>query len=747
MDGRQEAVYMIRNIRTVLFLAGVIGFAAAQPVMACTGVYIGKKASADRTVIIARSSDLQTVWGNHVTVTERAENEPGRKMQVDVGGKVFAEIPATTYKYTAAPFFSSTMAANSVANDAGACTNEYGVAITMAVTAFANEDALAADPLTESGLTENTAADLVICQSRTAREAVKVLLELIDTYGSCECNIALIADQEEAWYVEMYTGHQYAAVLLPEDKVCVFGNEFSLEYLSDYREKITSPGLEQVPLKNGFAHYGRNRELNLFDTYSGAGITEDYCHMRTWIGHKVLAPKLYGRDYDAKTRYPLCFTPGRKVSLSDVLALLRNRYEGTAYDPDTTGRTDMRVIGTDTAMSVHALQIYGDLPSQMACVQWESVGPAIYGVFVPVSNASSCVSEAYGKDQSASEIHDFNPNVYPYYAFKALTTLCVEKENCTLYGKPVRDYWKSAEADMSDAMRRVLDDAAAMNDEDRAGEYITGYCNRVQTRAFADAKVLLNDVIWAQSENSNTLKSARDPGTGAVLDHERVLDPMKISLDPAGYSYDSYMNELSSQTEEPEYSITKVSGSIDWEKIPQLHMDKVLWTDGHGIKATGQLCYDDENLYVHMRAVEKDIRALNTEPLSPVYEDSCLEFFFQLTGSDDYFNFEINPNGVLNIGFGPKKTDRIEIVRGDAADYFDIRTNRTEDGWEAYYRIPEKLIRTFCPDYRFSGSISANMYKCGNKTVNRHYLSWTDVDLAAPDFHCPQFFGKMHFSQ
>ena len=41
----------------------------------------------------------------------------------------------------------------------------------------------------------------------------------------------------------MYTGHQYAAVKLPKDKVAVFGNEYSLEYLSDYEENITSKDL------------------------------------------------------------------------------------------------------------------------------------------------------------------------------------------------------------------------------------------------------------------------------------------------------------------------------------------------------------------------------------------------------------------------------------------------------------------------------------------------------------------------
>ena len=95
------------------------------------------------------------------------------------------------------------------------------------------------------------------------------------------------------------------------------------------------------------------------------------------------------------------------------------------------------------------------------------------------------------------------------------------------------------------------------------------------------------------------------------------------------------------------YDVMKVSGDIDWDTIPEIPINEVLWTEDYGIRATGQLCYDDEYLYVHQHAVEKEIRAENTEPLSPVYEDSCLEFFFKLDDSPNYFNFEINPNGCL----------------------------------------------------------------------------------------------------
>ena len=504
---------------------------------ACTAVYAGRNATQDGTVLLAKSNDYQAVWANYVTVTDRVENVPGRTMPVDNGASVFAELPATTYRYTSTPWMDSATALNGLAHDAAVCANECGVAMVMSITAFSNAAALAADPLVENGLTEFTAVDLVTCQSATAREGVETLAGLLDRYGSSEVNIALIADQREAWYVEMYSGHQYAAVRLPDDKVCAFGNEFSLEYLSDYEDSVRSPGLLALPEKEGFAVYGKGEkegELCLLATYSGAETVASYSHMRTWIAHRLLAPSACG-EYRKDDIYPLCFAPEGKVSLQDVMEIMRNRFEGTEYSPDETGRTDMRVIGTDTALSVHIAQIDPELPADMSCVTWESAGPAVYGVFVPVSNAVLSVSGPYGRNQPAEAAGEFDTGLYPYYRFKELNTLCVEPADVPVYGRPVRAYWHEAETAMVQGMKKALAAAAAMTDREAAARFLTEYCGALQNQAFLDAGKLLNDVRWYRSTNSNTMKNGRNPETHEVIDELRPVPPLEIRQDPGVY--------------------------------------------------------------------------------------------------------------------------------------------------------------------------------------------------------------------
>ena len=150
------------------------------------------------------------------------------------------------------------------------------------------------------------------------------------------------------------------------------------------------------------------------------------------------------------------------------------------------------------------------------------------------------------------------------------------------------------------------------------------------------------------------------------------------------------------------YLIRSVSSGPDRDAVPLLEADRILWLPDCGVRAFGQFCYDPAYLYVRLRAVEKNIRAGYTAPLSPVHQDSCLEFFFMQEGDNCYFNFEINPNGCLHIGYGSGRQNR-SVVSPTGPDPFGIRTEKTPDGWTASYRIPLSFLRLFRPDFAFAG--------------------------------------------
>ena len=194
------------------------------------------------------------------------------------------------------------------------------------------------------------------------------------------------------------------------------------------------------------------------------------------------------------------------------------------------------------------------------------------------------------------------------------------------------------------------------------------------------------------------------------------------------------------------WKIPRAEETPDWDAVPELEVSEILWLPDCGIRAFGRFCYNAESLHIRLRAVEENIRAEYTAPLSRVCEDSCLELFFMPEGEDRYFNFEINPNGCPYIGFGRSRQDRVVLYRQDAKQLFGIHTQKTPDGWEAAYRLPLSFLRLFWPDFSFTGSLRANVYKCGEKTAREHYLSWNPCSSETPDFHQPADFGVMTFA-
>ena len=197
-----------------------------------------------------------------------------------------------------------------------------------------------------------------------------------------------------------------------------------------------------------------------------------------------------------------------------------------------------------------------------------------------------------------------------------------------------------------------------------------------------------------------------------------------------------------------QYTITKVTGKPDWSKIPSLDVDNYQWCEELDIKMKSQICYDENGLYVHLRAWEKDIRAELTEPMSMVCEDSCMEFFFRpMEGDLRYFNLEINPNGCIRLGFGPAGGLRTQLVPRDMEQLFSVESRRTEDGWTLTYAIPLTFVQLFYPDFYFRPGtvLRGNCYKCGDLTVQPHYYSWNPVEVENPDFHRSEFFGKLYF--
>lgn len=182
-------------------------------------------------------------------------------------------------------------------------------------------------------------------------------------------------------------------------------------------------------------------------------------------------------------------------------------------------------------------------------------------------------------------------------------------------------------------------------------------------------------------------------------------------------------------------------------------IDSVNWKDEFPYcpLSTFVIAVSETRLYVFFSVISKDLRAVNTSDLSPVAEDSCVEFFMQVPGSDEYWNFEFNCIGALNASHRAERPVPTRLTGDELASikrYSSCGSDAIEEQegtfcWDMTVSIPLELVgleSSNLPDF-----IMGNFYKCSGRTKHRHYVSWNAIDSEMPDFHRPDCFGTIWF--
>lgn len=195
-------------------------------------------------------------------------------------------------------------------------------------------------------------------------------------------------------------------------------------------------------------------------------------------------------------------------------------------------------------------------------------------------------------------------------------------------------------------------------------------------------------------------------------------------------------------------TVPRVSGFGELASFAEGRVDTVCWPADYPYRPDVRfaIAHDGRALLIRFDVEEDNPRAVTQCDNGPVWEDSCVEFFVREPGSPYYFNFETN---CIGTGLAAKRLSRSEFTHFDAermarvirrpslpATPLDIR-ERT--AWSLELEIPfDLLVEGGVP-----ARLKANFYKCGDKTAVPHFLSWNPVEVPAPDFHRPEFFGEL----
>lgn len=194
------------------------------------------------------------------------------------------------------------------------------------------------------------------------------------------------------------------------------------------------------------------------------------------------------------------------------------------------------------------------------------------------------------------------------------------------------------------------------------------------------------------------------------------------------------------------YVIKKIEKEINsindkiWDFAEVADIDKINWAEfGRDIKTTGKLLYNDYGIYVLMETDEAPLLARYTKQNELVCKDSCMELFLKPSEDDSrYLNFEFNPFGTMY--FAIRNPNKETVFPANTKEYFKVCSYVNDKSWVLQFFIPFEFINEVFGNY--SKVMYGNFYKCGNETIKKHFITYFPINIDAPDFHRPDFFGQ-----
>lgn len=543
---------------------------------ACCGLYVGSEQSTNGSTYVGRSEDIGKLYDKVFEVRPAADHAQGAMYEDSYGFSM--PYPSHTYRYTV--MRDSTEMGESVLDADGNLVreaygevgmNEKGVAMSATVSTSNNDAAAAADPLVDTGICEISLNSVILMSADSARDGVETLAEIIDTYGSGECNSLTISDADEVWDVEILSGHQYVALRMPADKVSVNPNMVVMNEIdvSDTENVIASDDLITLAQENGFLVSSQQGEvedsqITKIDVQKTYG-SEDFGngqYFRYWQGVNYLNEALsetvsVAREDDEAPEgpFPMLFEADRDLTTYEVLRLLACRGEGTAYAADDNEEMNPNgtAIGNERQAECHVFEIRDDMPDALATIQWQTMSRAEFSVYLPYySNLLTDTSDIFKTEYStdADEIEevlddaDFPADTSACWVFAAINDLC--DNDRARYGANVKAYWEKYQKALIEQQADVDADMAKIYAESpaKAEQTATALAKAVSEEAFGYAKSILTELRAFIAEDEAGKLSEDDVFMPSVLTENKM----------PSYSLDMLTEEQPEEPEQPEQS-------------------------------------------------------------------------------------------------------------------------------------------------------------------------------------------------
>ena len=395
---------------------------------ACSNFIVGKKASVDGSVMCSYSADDYGMFQNlcHYPAAKHAKGEMRKIYDWDTN-KYHGEIPEAAQTYSV------------IGN-----INEWQV--TICETTYGGREEMA----DSTGIMDYGSLIYVALQrSKTAREAIKVMTTLANTYGyNSEGETFTICDPNEAWIMEMMgkgagsKGAVWVALRIPDDAVCAHANQSRIGKfnMKDKKNVMYAKDIVSFARSKGWFQ-GKDADFSWKMAYAKPDFSgRRFCDARAWsmLNHFYdMTPYLdwaLGKNPDAQDM-PLWVVPNKKVSVQDVENVMRDHYEGTPlsvadgsdigggiwempyrptplmYKVDGKQYFNERPVSTQQSGFVFVSQMRSWLPREIGGVFWFANDDANMAAFTPVYCSMTERPECYNTP-GADALHFSKKNAY-----------------------------------------------------------------------------------------------------------------------------------------------------------------------------------------------------------------------------------------------------------------------------------------------------------------------------------------------
>ena len=329
----KELMNKYNNMKKALLILALLVPMALQAQMSqresCTSIMVGKRASADGSVITSHTCDGR--YRTWMTIEPAAKYAAGATTAIRKG-TLHTSYPTDTTGVSQAGAIPQAAATYAYLNTAYPCLNEHQLAIGEST--FGGPDTLR----NKNGMFLIEELERIALQRcTTAREAIRLIADLIRQYGygdGGEC--ITIADRHEVWQMEILgegpkkIGGIWVAQRVPDDHVAVSCNIARIGRLQrnnpDYF--MCSDNVEAVAKK--YKLWDGKGEFLFWKAFNDDYAQGKNFREREWFIFNALAPSQ--RFTMDMAELPFSVKPDHKVNVTDVMALLRSTYEGTDMD-------------------------------------------------------------------------------------------------------------------------------------------------------------------------------------------------------------------------------------------------------------------------------------------------------------------------------------------------------------------------------------------------------------------------------